>query len=531
MSGLIAIVGRPNVGKSALFNRIVGRHIAIVHDEPGVTRDRISAEAEWQGRPFTLVDTGGIGLLRKEKSEDVIVLATVGQVDLAIEAASAIIMVTNVQEGVTPLDREVAQRLRASRKPVLVAVNKVDDYKAEANVTEFSELGFDHLFPVSAIHRLGIEALIVAAVKLLPPMEAPSAEAAEVPEPEEGAEDQPVRRKPTGPLKLAIVGRPNVGKSSIINALTRSERVIVSPIPGTTRDSVDVPFEVETEGVRQSYVLIDTAGIRKTRQVHEDVEFYSVKRAEESIARSDITVLVLDAETGVTEQDKKIAAKIVEERKACVVVVNKWDLMADSVHKAQEEEMARRNSGESKHRPKQMVTLSEFGEWVQELLFFLDYAPVIFTSAKSGFHLERLLEAVRYVTAQLQQTIPTSLLNRVIRDAVERQSPVSSMGHFLKFFYATQVRQAPPTFLLFVNRDELFSDAYRKYLERELRKSFGFEGCALVLVPKARPKSIEPVRKTATGQHTRKWGGFKEARAARRGGKRPSDRGHTRTGH
>jgi len=250
--------------------------------------------------------------------------------------------------------------------------------------------------------------------------------------------------------------------------------------------------------------LIDTAGIRKTRQVHEDVEFYSVKRAEESIARSDITVLVLDAEAGVMEQDKKIAGKIVEERRACVVVVNKWDLVADSVRKAQVEEMQRRDSGQSKHGPKKMVTLSEFGEWVQELLFFLDYAPVIFTSAKSGFHLERLLEAVRYVTAQLHQQIPTSLLNRVLRDAVARQSPVSAMGHFLNFFYATQVRQAPPTFLLFVNRDELFSDSYQKYLQREMRKAFGFEGCPLVLVPKSRPKTIEPMRRFKPKQ---KWGG------------------------
>ncbi|MBI5384259.1 MAG: ribosome biogenesis GTPase Der [Verrucomicrobia bacterium] len=501
MSGLIAIVGRPNVGKSALFNRIVGRRIAIVHDEPGVTRDRISAEAEWHGRPFTLVDTGGIGLLRKEKAGDVILKAAVEQVELAIEAASVIIMVTNVQEGVAPLDREVALRLRASRKPVLVAVNKVDDTKAEAGVDEFAELGFDFLFPVSAIHRSGIDPLMQQAMSWLPAEDVPGS-TSEVQSPDETSVEPPA----SGPsaLKLAIVGRPNVGKSSLVNALTQSERVIVSPIPGTTRDSVDVPFEVETDGVRQSYVLIDTAGIRKTRQMHGDIEFYSVKRAEESIARCDIAVLVLDAETGILEQDKKIAARIVEERRACVIVVNKWDLVADAVRQAQEEEMARRQKGESKHRPKQMVTLSDFGEWVQELLFFLDYAPVIFTSAKSGFHLDRLLEAVRYVAAQLKQQVPTALLNRVLRDAVERQSPVSAFGHFLKFFYATQVRRAPPTFLLFVNRDELFSDSYQKYLQREMRKAFGFEGCPLVLVPKARPKTIEPVRKSAPPSGSRR---------------------------
>lgn len=487
MSGLIAIVGRPNVGKSALFNRIVGRRIAIVHDEPGVTRDRISAEAEWHGRPFTLVDTGGVGLLRGEKADDVIVKAAVDQVDLAMDAADVIIMVTNVQEGVAPLDREVAERLRRSGKPVIVAVNKVDHARAESGLDEFSELGFENVLPVSAIHERGMGALMQKTMQLLPAVSASDKAS-------ERAEDAAPTAGPTsGPLKLAIVGRPNVGKSSIINALTRSERVIVSPIPGTTRDAVDVPFEVETDGTRQSYVLIDTAGIRKTRAVHNDIEFYSVKRAEDSIARCDLAVLVLDAETGIVEQDKKIAGRIVEERKACVVVVNKWDLVADAVRRAQEEEMERR-ARKDRHHKKQLTTLAEFGEWVQELLFFLDYAPVIFTSAKSGFHLERLLEAVRYVAAQLRQQVPTSLLNRVLRDAVARQQPVSAAGHLLKFFYATQISQVPPKFLLFVNRDELFSESYRKYLQREMRRAFGFEGCPIILVAKARPKTIEPVR-------------------------------------
>jgi GTP-binding protein len=302
------------------------------------------------------------------------------------------------------------------------------------------------------------------------------------------------------PLKLAIVGRPNVGKSSIINALTQSQRVIVSPIPGTTRDAVDVPFEVETDGVRQSYVLIDTAGMRKTRRIDTSVEFFSVKRAEDSIGRCDIAVLVLDAESGITEQDKKVADKIVEERKACIVVVNKWDLMDESVRRARQEEIERRRRKENQRGPKLMTTLSEFGQWVQEHLFFLDYAPVIFTSAQSGFNLERLLEAVRYVAAQLQQSIPTSILNRTLQDAVERRQPVSARGHRLKFFYATQVKQAPPTFLLFVNREELFSAAYKKYLADEMRRAFGYEGCPVVLVPKPRPKTIEPVRKRRTGK-------------------------------
>jgi GTP-binding protein len=469
VSALVAIVGRPNVGKSALFNRIVRRRIAIVHDQPGVTRDRVSAEAEWLGHPFTLVDTGGIGLLRREKSEDVIVKAAIEQVDLAIDAAVAIILVVNVQEGIVPLDREVASRLRRSNKPVLVAVNKVDTSRAESGADEFTALGFEKIFPVSAIHGEGIEALMKAVVALLPESEVASYKLQVEGSADEG---QPAtgNLQPATPLKLAIVGRPNVGKSSIINSLTRSERVIVSPIPGTTRDAVDVPFEVETDGQRQKYILIDTAGMRKTRQVNDSIEFFSVKRTEDSIARCDIAVLVLDAESGITEQDKKVADKIVEERKACIVVVNKWDLVEETVRQARLEEIERRRK-KDRNAPQLMTTLSEFGEWVQEKLFFLDYAPVIFTSALSGFQLDRLLEAVRYVAAQLQQKIPTSILNRTLQDAVERRQPISARGHRLKFFYATQVRSAPPTFLLFVNRDELFSEQYKKYLADQLRRA------------------------------------------------------------
>ena len=484
MSNLIAIVGRPNVGKSALFNRIVGKRIAIVHDQPGVTRDRVMAEAEWAGKPFTLVDTGGIGLVRGEKADDVIIQAALEQVELAIESAAVIILVVNVQEGIAPLDREVARKLHRSGKPVLVAVNKVDTDRAEKGVTEFSELGFEKLFPVTAIHGEGIDNLMEAATGYLPKV---ATEVTETP----AAEGE----KSRGPLKLAIVGRPNVGKSSIINALTNSSRVIVSPIPGTTRDSVDVPFEVVTEGIRQQYVLIDTAGMRKTRRIDDSIEFFSVQRSEDSIARSDIVVLVLDAESGITEQDKKIADRIVENRKACIVVINKWDLFDEQVRKAREEEIERREKKQRREgQEREMSTLVEFGQWVQKKLFFLDYAPVIFTSAKSGFHLERLLEAVRYVASQLQQKIPTSILNRTLHDAVERRQPISAAGHRLKFFYATQVRQAPPTFLLFVNRDELFSEPYKKYLAGEMRKAFGYEGCPIVLAPKARPKTIESVK-------------------------------------
>jgi len=486
MPGLIAIVGRPNVGKSALFNRIAGRRIAIVHDQPGVTRDRVTAEVEWRGQAFTLVDTGGIGLAVGEQAADAIARAAMAQVELAIQAAHLILFVVNVREGVVPLDREVAERLHRSGKPVLVAVNKADTDCLDNGVAEFACLGFDALFPVSAVHGRGIERLMRVALERL----RGSVPAAE-------SHDDTVGQPP---LKLAIVGRPNVGKSSLVNALTRSERVVVSPVPGTTRDAVDVPFEVEAEGRRERYVLIDTAGLRKPRRVGDSVEFFSIKRAEAAIGRCDIALLVLDAEAGIVEQDKKVADRIVEARKACVVIVNKWDLFEESVRSAREKLAGRAGGpGRGADQPP-MTTLAEFGRWVQEKLFFLDYAPVIFTSAKSGFHLDRLLEAVRYVAAQLRQRVPTALLNRTLQDAVERRQPVSRQGQFLKFFYATQTGEAPPTFVLFVNRAELFSRSYEKYLAGELRRAFGYEGCPIVLIPKPRPRTVEPIRTRTPGK-------------------------------
>lgn len=505
MSGVLAIVGRPNVGKSALFNRIAGRRIAIVHDQPGVTRDRIMAEVEWRGLPLTLIDTGGIGLRRGEKATDIITEAALTQVELAIDSAQAIIFVVNVQEGLVPLDEEVAERLRAAGKPVFLAVNKSDNERHASGSVDFSRLGFDHIFPVSAIHGRGVEALMNAAVATLPispvrprtpapPVTDSSEEASrEASEDHRHSSDSPDGR----PLRLAIVGRPNVGKSSLINAITHSNRVVVSSIPGTTRDAVDVPFEVETDGRREQYLLVDTAGVRKRRRVDTSVEFFSVKRTEEAIGRSDVVILVLDAVEGILEQDKKIGAMITDAKRACIVVVNKWDLVADKVQEAREEEIRRRSARERKSRDaeKRMTTLGEFGSWVQEKLFFLDYAPVIFTSAKSGFHLDRLLDSVRYVASQLKQVIPTAVLNRTLHDAVTRKQPVSQRGELLRFYYATQTGHAPPRFLLFLNRDDLFNRAYEKYLSECLRTAFGYEGCPIVLIPKARPKTIESVRK------------------------------------
>lgn len=482
VSGIVAIVGRPNVGKSALFNRLVGRRLAIVHDQPGVTRDRISAQIEWQGRPLTVLDTGGIGLERGEKAVEVIQRAALEQVQAAIESADVVILVGDVHAGVTPLDRDVAQRLREAGKLVVVAVNKADHAGLEAGLGEFAELGFEAVVPVSAIHDRGIRALMEAVGERLPP---PG---------EVATAGTPAPAEPASPsVKLAVVGRPNVGKSSLINALTGSNRVIVSPIPGTTRDAVDVPFEIESEGRREAFVLIDTAGLRKARRVDDSIEFFSAKRAEDAIERCDLAVLVLDAEEGVLEQDKKIADKIVSARRGCIVVVNKWDLYAAAVREARARVRARKEKpGKSRRAGGPPLTLADFARWVQRQLFFLDYAPVIFTSATEGGNLDRLLEAVRFVSGQWRQRIPTGVLNRALHDAIERRQPASARGRRLKLFYATQTGTAPPTFLLFVNDPALWSDAYAKYLADQVRQAFGFEGCPVVLHPRARPHEPAP---------------------------------------
>jgi len=467
-SCLIAIVGRPNVGKSALFNRIAGRRIAIVHDQPGVTRDRISAEVEWQGRPFTLVDTGGIGLVPGEKSNDVIATATVDQVNIAIEAAEVILFVVDVREGIVPLDAEVSRLLRKSGKQVHLVANKADHGEAADGADDFAELGFEATYPVSALHDRGIEPLMKIALQVLPKADT----------------DPPPASDQSTALKLAVVGRPNVGKSSLINALTQSDRVIVSDIPGTTRDAVDVPFTIDTNGRRQPGLLIDTAGLRKKRRVKDSLEYFSVTRTRDAIERCDIAILVLDAIDGILEQDKKIADLITRRHRACILVVNKWDLAEGKVKETRRDHRAKTRQGKKGNRP--MITLAEFGQWVQSELFFLDYAPVIFTSATENFHLDRFLESIRYVADQLQQRIPTPLLNRTLADVIEHRQPPSKSGKQLKFYYATQVAQSPPTILLFVNTPELFSSQYQKYLGNQLRSAFGYEGCPLVL--KARPR-------------------------------------------
>ena len=474
-----------------------------MHDRPGVTRDRLSAEVEWQGRPFMLVDTGGIGLLKGEQGGDDFAQEIVTQVQVALDDVDVILFVVSVHEGIVPMDLEVAGMLREAGKPVLLIINKVDTVGHDKGVDEFSELGFEHMFPVSALHDRGVDTPLGQAVGLLPK---PLAKPVESGDEEDQAEAEP-------PMNIAIVGRPNVGKSSIINALTESQRVIVSEISGTTRDAIDVPFEVETDSVRQQYNLIDTAGIRKRRRIKDSVEFFSVNRSDKAIERCDLAVMVLDAAEGVTEQDKKICDKITEAGCACVVVVNKWDLYQAAAEKARKvaAKKAREQGGRKFSRKKQEeMMFEEFGQWVQSNMFFLDYAPVIFTSALDGFQLDRLLEAIRYVSGQLNQTLPTSLLNRALQEAIERNPAPSSKGHRFKLYYATQVGTRPPTFLLFVNRKELFSDNYSRYLTGVLRKAFGFEGCNIRLVAKPRPKSIDPIRRTSVKKKTGKKASLRE---------------------
>lgn len=499
-----AIVGRPNVGKSALFNRIVGRRISIVHDMPGVTRDRVSAEVEHRGRSFTLVDTGGIGLVRGEKSSDLILGIAMDQVDVAIESASVIIMVVNVQEGLVPLDQEVAEKLHQSGKKIILAVNKADNASSEKMLDEFAALGFVDTYPISAIHGRGIDELMKELSDHFPVRP----KAVRQLDDEEGEDEDSEGDKKTEPFKLAIVGRPNVGKSSLVNALTESERVVVSAVPGTTRDAVDVPIRIGGEGEELDLVLIDTAGLRKKRRINDTVEFFSSKRTEDSIERCDLVVLVIDADNGIHEQDKKIADLITSNNRACIIVVNKWDLVEELLEKARKEQNKKRKTMNRSafEATKEPSTLGEFAEWVQEQLFFMKYAPVIFSSAKTGYHLDRLLEAVRFVMDQWSQAVPTGLLNRVVKDITELRPPSSKSGKPMRIFYGAQVRVGPPSFLFFTNRAEMLEDNYRRYLEGGLRKSFGFEGCPIVIATKARPKSVDSIRKFKSSDNAGKKG-------------------------
>ncbi len=455
----VAIVGRPNVGKSALFNRIARRRIAIVHGQPGITRDRISASCEIGGKTFRLWDTGGIiGAGETQLTGDVRASA-----EQAMKDSDLILFVVDGQDGLNPMDRELARLVRKLRKPLLVLVNKIDDPKHEARSDEFSALGFEHVFPISAAHGRGIPELLKKIGNFLPASannHQPSLRAA-----------ASTSRSATidQPIAVAIIGRPNAGKSSLINALLRDQRTIVSEIPGTTRDAIDI--EYEREGKR--YLLIDTAGIRARSKHSSTVEVFSVMRAEKVITRADICVLVIDAAEGIKAQDRRIAALIQKSRKACVIVLNKWDLV--------------------RTQRKQRQIMEEAIDTARAELFFIDYAPVLVTSALTGEYADRIFKMIARVQRAARVHIGTGKLNRALRVAFASNPPPMVKGKRLKLFYATQSGEdqsrplAPPEIVLFVNSPSLLSPPFARFLESKIRELEPYPGLPILLT--LRPRS------------------------------------------
>ena len=429
---LVAIVGRPNVGKSMLFNRLVGKRLSIVEDTPGVTRDRLYAECEWCGRTFDMVDTGGI----EPSTDSEILLFMREQAQIAIDAADVIVLVTDIRTGVTAADKDVANMLLRSRKPVVLAVNKADSTGPEdPAVYEFYELGLGDPIAVSAVHGHGTGELLDACLAHLPPRE------------EEEEEDDSI--------KVAVIGKPNVGKSSLINCILGEKRVIVSNVAGTTRDAVDTTFEND----KGKYVFIDTAGIRRRSKVDERVEKFSVMRAQLAIERADVCVIMIDARDGVTDQDTKIAGLAHEAGKASIIVVNKWDLVE-----------------------KETGTMEKMRKDVMRDLSFMSYAPVLFISALTGQRTDRLFELINFVNDQSNMRISTGMLNDVLADAQARVQPPTDKGRRLKIYYMTQTGIKPPNFVIFCNSRELFHFSYQRYLENQIRGVFGLEGTPIRLV-------------------------------------------------
>ena len=443
---IVAIAGRPNVGKSALFNRLAGRRISIVHEEVGVTRDRVACEANWRGERFELIDTGGLGHFDREVSDDQIVAGTEAQAEVAIADASFIIFVVDIAAGLTPLDEEVARILHRSGRTVLLAANKADNPERDANACEFDALGFP-VFPVSALHNRGVSELMEELVPQLP------------------REENPTEKSP---LRVAVVGRPNAGKSSYINRLLHSERVIVSDIPGTTRDSIEVPFTIGKGKSARHYQLIDTAGVQKETRSRGAVDWFSNLRTEKAIERADVVVMMLDAETGPTSRDKKVAAKIIDAQKGVLLLVNKWDLAEEA---------------------DQEVTQTKYLPALREALPFLNFAPVLFVSAKSGYNIKRSVEAIDYVAAQTRTEITTGVLNRVIQQACEKYPPPIVKGKRLKIYYATQTGTQPIYIKVFVNNPANARSNWLAFLKNQLRDAFGLEGAPMFikLVPRSRP--------------------------------------------
>ena len=423
---IVAVVGRPNVGKSSLFNKIVNQRLSIVEDTPGVTRDRIYCDTEWNGVKFTLVDTGGI----EPRTNDVILSQMRAQAQVAIDKADVVIMVVDIQSGMTSTDADVAQMLLKANKKVVLCVNKVDKPGAEPpEIYEFYNLGLGDPFGVSAVHGLGIGDLLDEVVKEL--------------------KDAPEEPEYEGAIKVALIGKPNVGKSSLVNYMLGEKRMLVSDIPGTTRDAVDSV----KENKYGKFVFIDTAGLRKKSKVNENIERYSVVRSYMAVDRADVVLIMIDANEGVTEQDTKIAGFAHERGKASVIVVNKWDIVE-----------------------KDDKTMNKIKEKVVEDLKYMSYAPVIFISAKTGQRVEKLYELINYVHEQHGRRISTGILNDVLADATTKVQPPTDKGKRLKIFYMTQPATNPPTFVAFCNDADLFHFSYQRYLENQIRQTFGLEG-------------------------------------------------------
>lgn len=426
---IVALVGRPNVGKSTLFNRLVGERLAIVEEMPGTTRDRLYADAEWAGAPFTVVDTGGLVL----GDSDDLTAQVRAQAQLAMGEADVIVFLTDVREGLTPADRDIAELLRRTERPVFLAVNKADNPQRRLEAVEFWELGLGQPYPISALHGTGTGDLLDRVVAAFPRRE-------------EEEEDEVV--------KLAIVGRPNVGKSSLLNRLLGQERAIVSEAPGTTRDAIDTELEWEGEPL----VLIDTAGIRRRGHIERGIEKYGVMRALRAIQRCDVALLLIDATEGVTAQDAHIGGYILEAGKSIVVLVNKWDLVQKTPH-----------------------TMAEYTEQVRAALRFLSYVPVLFISAKTGQRVDQVIPTALAVRAARHVRVPTSELNQLVQEATARHAPPSKAGKRLRFYYATQPSTDPPTFVFFVNDVRLVHFSYERYLENRIRERYGFLGTPLRL--------------------------------------------------
>lgn len=429
---IVAIVGRPNVGKSTLFNIFVNSRISIVEDTPGVTRDRLYADAEWLDNEFMMVDTGGIELMNNDK----IAVSIREQAQIAIAEADVIVFVCDARSGITTEDAEVAKLLRQSKKQVVLAINKADTPKQEIEIYDFYNLGIGEPIPISAANHINLGDLLDAIVAKFP-VDASSGEAEE------------------DVIKVAIIGRPNVGKSSIFNTLVGETRSIVSDIAGTTRDAIDTP--VTTDG--QNFLFIDTAGMRRKGKIDEPIERYSIIRALRAVDRSDVVLIVINAIEGVTEQDKKIAGYAHEAGKGIVLVVNKWDLYE-----------------------KDNTSTLRFTEMLRQELIFMQYVPVVYVSALTQQRIHRLPEVIKFVAEQNAMRISTSVLNQVITDAVAISAPPAEKGKRLKILYATQVKIKPPTFVIFVNEPEIMHFSYERYLENKLRESFGFEGTPIHLI-------------------------------------------------